>query len=69
MHAFIELSSTINMRDFSQDEVKLTYTSPNMQIAQYSTSHREAGKICLFFSYQCRSTTFPACDCKTKSMI
>lgn len=32
------------------------------------TSHLEAGKICLFFSYQCLSTTFPAWDCKkTKS--
>lgn len=28
------------------------------------TSHLEAGKMCLFFSYQCLSTTFPAWDCK-----
>lgn len=26
------------------------------------TSHLEAGNMCLFFSYQCLSTTFPACD-------
>lgn len=26
---------------------------------QLTTSHRLAGKMCLFFSYQCRSTTFP----------
>lgn len=28
------------------------------------TSHLDAGKICLFFSYQCLSTTLPAWDWK-----
>lgn len=33
-------------------------------MVRVGTSHLDAGKMCLFFSYQCLSTTFPACDCK-----
>lgn len=33
------------------------------------TSHLEAGKMCLFFSYQCLSTTFPACDCRESKVM
>lgn len=37
--------------------------------AVHTISHRLAGKMCLFFSYQCRSTTFPGCDLMTWNLF